>query len=92
MQVLDTYLPGASTTGQITAINFTSITPEIGGCHADMVVYPPTTAYFCTDLFFVEEGTSSLLALDAAYLPFHSKTRETVQGLLKTRGFRQSFA
>ena len=92
-QVVDAYLPGAISSGKVTTVDFTTISDgQNDGCHADMVVFVPARAYFCTDLFFIEEGANSLLATDAAYLPYHSKTRDVVRALLKSRGFRQSFA
>ena len=91
-QVLDTYFPGAIFTGEVSLLDFRSITnAEDGGCNADMVIYNPAVTYFCSDLWFLEEGTDSLLANDAAYLPFHTQTRDVVRELLRTRGFRHTF-
>ena len=56
------------------------------------VIYNPVHSYFCSDLFFMEEGTNSMLATHAGYLPYHQHTREVVKGLLRSRGFRHSFA
>lgn len=91
-QVLDTYMPGATWSGEVTVIDFTSLTDlSHAGCNADQVIYTPARTYFCTDLFFIEEGSSSLLATDANYLPFHVKTRDLVKQLFDARGFRQVF-
>ena len=53
--MVDTYLPGAVQAGKVSTIDFSSVSHS-DGCHADLVIYLPVRTYFCTDLYFVEEG------------------------------------
>ena len=87
MQVIDTYLPGAIAAGSVGTIDFSSV-QHSDGCHADLVIYLPARTYFCTDLYFVEEGRDSILATNKNYLAFHLATRDIVRHLMKHRGFR----
>ena len=87
LQVIDTYLPGAIQDGRVTVVDFTSVAHS-EGCHADLVIYLPARTYFCTDLWFVEQGGPSLLNNHEGYISFHSATRDVVHRTMKRRGFK----
>lgn len=89
VQVLDTYLPGALSTGSLMAaqLNVTSVFES--HCVADWMVYNAAGTFAATDFFFVESGQSSDIAPEQ--LGPHHATKALVEGLLAQGGFRHNY-
>ena len=91
LQVLDTYMPGAtSSDAPVTRFNYTSVPLNVhrAGCNADKTIFRPARTYMCTDIFFMEEAKDSLLADRKNYMDEHVQSRHAVEKMLETRGFR----
>ncbi|KAK9823035.1 hypothetical protein WJX81_001700 [Elliptochloris bilobata] len=89
-RLLDLYMPGASSTGMIAAIDMTPVESNwegrpIGGCVSENVLFTPIQAFVTTDFFFVETASES--TLNSEHRVQHDGTRELVSQLIRERGF-----